>query len=818
MAKQTINVAVLADTRQFSRAMASLGKETGLTRLTAGARTLGSALATAVKTGAAVGGAAVITLGKQAIDAAGDLEQSSGAIETVFGRHAGQMQAWAAQAHTAVGLTANEFNELGTLIGTQLKNGGTAIDQLAPKTNNLIRLGADLSSMYGGTTREAVEALSSALKGERDPIERYGVTLNQTAIDAQAAAMGFHKVGGSYAATAQQAATLALITKQTKDAHGNFARETDTLQHKQQVLKASLGDVAAQLGTRLLPAATAVTGWIGDRIPAATRLASTAIDKIGPAARTAADAIRVVIAGFSGRVPSIDLGPWTSVLATTGQGIRAAWDTITAAMTKVGPTLTTIGSTATNTLTTIQGALSGTIIPSLTTAAGWIDRHRVLVITLTSPVLTLITAAKTYQVTMTAVHAAQAAWNTVTGVAKTLQAAYAFGTYGQITANQGLLATQASLLGVMRQWIISLGRAVVAGARVVASVVAQAAVWTAQKAAMLGHLVVQGAVRAGQLAMAAAQWALNAAMAANPIVLATIALAALAAALIYAYRHSAAFRAAVAAAFTAVSAVAHTMGAAITGALHAIGSGLTAAAAAVTRWATGIASQFAAAWTKARTATTTGVLTVTRFISSLPARAVAAMASLGSRLWSTITGAWSRGTSATTSGMARISSLIRSLPGRVVAAAAGIAGSVRSIGLNIISGIVGGITSAAGTLVSAARGAVSSAITAAKNLLGIHSPSRVFRDIGRYTVDGMVIGLSDRTHALTTQATQLARTVADNATPDPIDITTVTRQQQASTQAQPITINIQTLNWDRRVQDQLIAALRDAHRRGLKVA
>ena len=119
---------------------------------------------------AVAAGATVKVAYDQMIKPAGDLEQSIGAIDTVFKGNAKQVHKWAKGAATDVGLTRNEYNELGTLIGTQLKNGGTAMDQLGPKTNKLIGLGADLSSMFGGTSKEAVEALSSALKGERDPI------------------------------------------------------------------------------------------------------------------------------------------------------------------------------------------------------------------------------------------------------------------------------------------------------------------------------------------------------------------------------------------------------------------------------------------------------------------------------------------------------------------------------------------------------------------------------------------------------------------------------------------------------------------------
>jgi len=215
---------------------------------------------------AAAGALSVGSFVKGAISAAGDLQQSVGAIDTVFKGSAGQMHDWAKSAATDVGLTENEFNNLGTLIGSQLKNGGTAMDELGPKTKALITTGADLASMFGGTTQEAVDALSSALKGERDPIERYGVSLNQAKIDAEAAALGFTKVGGSLSAEANQAATVSLIMKQTADAHGNFARETDTLAHKQQVLNAQWQDGKAAIGSALLPAVTAITGALSSAL------------------------------------------------------------------------------------------------------------------------------------------------------------------------------------------------------------------------------------------------------------------------------------------------------------------------------------------------------------------------------------------------------------------------------------------------------------------------------------------------------------------------------------------------------------------------
>lgn len=64
------------------------------------------------------------------------------------------------------------------------------------------------------------------------------------------------------------------------------------------------------------------------------------------------------------------------------------------------------------------------------------------------------------------------------------------------------------------------------------------------------------------------------------------------------------------------------------------------------------------------------------------------------------------------------------------------------VGMNIITGIASGVTSAAGQLVDAAVGAAKNALNWVKDKLGIHSPSRVFRDqvgvmIGRGMAEGI---------------------------------------------------------------------------------
>lgn len=213
---------------------------------------------------AALGGGALGM--KEIVQQAGDLEQSVGAVDEVFKGSAGQMHQWAQTAATSVGMSENEYNQFASVLGASLKNAGTPMDQLGGKTNNLIKLGADLSSMYGGSTSDAIDAVSAALRGEMDPIERYGISMNDAALTAKGLEMGIKKQGGAFTNQQKQLIVQKMLMEQSADAQGNFGRESDTLQHKQQVAAAQWKDLAAKIGTVFLPVLTGAMGWMSDHV------------------------------------------------------------------------------------------------------------------------------------------------------------------------------------------------------------------------------------------------------------------------------------------------------------------------------------------------------------------------------------------------------------------------------------------------------------------------------------------------------------------------------------------------------------------------
>lgn len=95
--------------------------------------------------------------------------------------------------------------------------------------------------------------------------------------------------------------------------------------------------------------------------------------------------------------------------------------------------------------------------------------------------------------------------------------------------------------------------------------------------------------------------------------------------------------------------------------------------------------------------------------------------------------------------IASVPRLIGAIPGMIGQIMSGFT-SVNwgSVGMNIITGIATGIAGAAGRLVTAAVNAADNALNWVKRKLGIHSPSRVFRDqVGEMIGEGMAVGIDE---------------------------------------------------------------------------
>lgn len=83
-------------------------------------------------------------------------------------------------------------------------------------------------------------------------------------------------------------------------------------------------------------------------------------------------------------------------------------------------------------------------------------------------------------------------------------------------------------------------------------------------------------------------------------------------------------------------------------------------------------------------------------------------------------------------------------------------------GKDLIQGFINGIASKAAAVASKAKEIASNAVTAVTNFLGINSPSRVFKEIGRYTAEGMAVGLDKYAYMAENSASAIAEGVLNN--------------------------------------------------------
>ena len=192
--------------------------------------------ASLVATGALI---AFVPAAMRTVQAASDQEQAIGAVDAVFKNYADTIRK-AADESNRLGLSQTEYATFAARLGAQLKNLGYSTRDASGLTQELIDLGADMAAQFGGPTSDAVAAIGSALRGERDPIEKYGVSLTDASLSALAAEKGISKTE----------AAIVLLNRQLKKSGtlGASAREYDTFAASTQRLSAAWEDFLAAVG------------------------------------------------------------------------------------------------------------------------------------------------------------------------------------------------------------------------------------------------------------------------------------------------------------------------------------------------------------------------------------------------------------------------------------------------------------------------------------------------------------------------------------------------------------------------------------------
>jgi hypothetical protein len=160
---------------------------------------------------------------------------------------------------------ASTFATLGKAAGLTGKD-------LSKFSIGFVKLASDLASFNNTSPEDAIQAIGAALRGEAEPIRRYGILLNDATLKNEALALGLIKTTKEALSPANKVlAAQAAIYKQTSDAQGDFGRTSDGLANSQRILAANIEDVKITLGESLLPVALKFSDFLKNNLVPALR-------------------------------------------------------------------------------------------------------------------------------------------------------------------------------------------------------------------------------------------------------------------------------------------------------------------------------------------------------------------------------------------------------------------------------------------------------------------------------------------------------------------------------------------------------------------
>jgi hypothetical protein len=218
---------------------------------------------------AAVGAAAIGAFSAAsfiAIQRASDLNETISKSQQIFGAASREIETFASGAATALGQTKQQAIDAAATFGIFGKAAGLSGTELATFSTEFVTLASDLASFNNTSPEEAIQAIGAALRGEAEPIRRFGVLLNDAALKSAAMEMGIYNGTGALTAQQKVLAATEVIFQQTSDAQGDFARTSDGLANQQRILKAQFDNISATLGQLLLPYFLRFVTFINERM------------------------------------------------------------------------------------------------------------------------------------------------------------------------------------------------------------------------------------------------------------------------------------------------------------------------------------------------------------------------------------------------------------------------------------------------------------------------------------------------------------------------------------------------------------------------
>lgn len=241
--------------------------------------------------GAAVAGAG-IQLATAAIDAginaigdsielASAKAEAASKVNVLFAESADAIHAASQTAATTVGLSSGAYLTAAGNLGNLLKNFDLSTDAAAGMSTGMIQLAADVGSFNDADPSEVIEAMGAALRGESEPMQRFGVDTREAALQQYALSEGLIEAGGSMDKATRAQAIYGLMLDQTSAAQGDFERTSSGLANQQRINAARMEEAWTKVGEKLKPIAEFLLPMLADAVVGVVEVIDDVITAIG---------------------------------------------------------------------------------------------------------------------------------------------------------------------------------------------------------------------------------------------------------------------------------------------------------------------------------------------------------------------------------------------------------------------------------------------------------------------------------------------------------------------------------------------------------
>lgn len=158
-----------------------------------------------------------------------------------------------AKSAKSLGMTEQQYKKNATTIATYYKNMGLAGEESAKLSQNTMTLSADLAAVADVPVDEALRDVKSALMGNYEAVDKYGVSLSANALENSEYVKSLGKKWNQLSENEKMMAAYNEITRQSSSAQGLAKQEASSFGMQMKLLKESIGETVGQLGSALLP-------------------------------------------------------------------------------------------------------------------------------------------------------------------------------------------------------------------------------------------------------------------------------------------------------------------------------------------------------------------------------------------------------------------------------------------------------------------------------------------------------------------------------------------------------------------------------------